>query len=166
MKKSTIIIIVVAIVAVLIIGTIGVVGGFFIVKSIINNKKEPITVTEFRAKMSQEGLNVQTEYSYEMGVISKRVAKDYNSNYKIEFYKLSDVANATILYNSRKQLIESTEGWVSSKTSTETKNVSKYAVTAGGKYMVVSRVGDTVIYVNADSKYKDKIKDILKAINY
>ena len=33
-----------------------------------------------------------------------------------------------------------------------------------GKYMVVSRIDNTVIYVNVNDNYKDTVKDILKEL--
>ena len=46
------------------------------------------------------------------------------------------------------------------------KNYSKYTLQSDNKYMVVSRIEDTVVYVKVDSKYKDQIKDLLKEIGY
>ena len=52
------------------------------------------------------------------------------------------------------------------ETNVELKNYSKYTLLSSGKYMVVSRINNTVIYVNADANYKDNIKNILDELGY
>jgi len=45
-------------------------------------------------------------------------------------------------------------------------NNSKYTLKTNGEYKVVSRIEDTVIYVDVDEKYEDDVKEILKEIGY
>ena len=46
------------------------------------------------------------------------------------------------------------------------KNYSKYTLEANGKYSVVSKINNTILYVNVDSQYKDTVKDIIDEIGY
>lgn len=51
---------------------------------------------------------------------------------------------------------------------TEYAEVAKniYLALDGEKYQVVSRIDNTVIYVDADEAYKDDVKDFLKQLGY
>ena len=45
-------------------------------------------------------------------------------------------------------------------------NSEKYSLKTGGRYMVISRIENTVVYVNASDTYKKEIDETLKEINY
>lgn len=42
----------------------------------------------------------------------------------------------------------------------------KYTLSSNNKYMVVSRIANTVIFVNVGSQYKDTIQKLLKEFDY
>lgn len=94
------------------------------------------------------------------------IAMNDKGEYQIEFYKMSDKENATMFYEHNKSVFESSKSSSSAQTNNDMKNYSKYTLQSNDKYMVISRVEDTVVYVKVDSKYKDNIKDILKEIKY
>ena len=52
------------------------------------------------------------------------------------------------------------------QTNINGKNYSKYTLSSDGKYMIVSRINNTVVYLDVDSSYKDEIKTILNELGY
>ena len=160
MKKS----IIIPLIAVAIIVTI--VGIIFIN---LNKEKTSITASDFYTTMSQKEYNVQdssnqfSEYNY---VKQAYIAVSKNNSYQIEFYELEDDSYATQFYNNIKSIFESSKGTNSVESNVELKNYSKYTLSSNGKYMIVSRIDNTVIYVNVDNNYKDAVNSLLKDLGY
>jgi len=98
-----------------------------------------------------------SQYSY---VDQVYIAGDNNYNYQIEFYELSDESNAIGFYNNNAANFQARKGKSAAQTNINGKNFSKYTLSSEGKYMVVSRIDNTVIYIDVDSSYKDEVKSI------
>lgn len=160
MKKPVII----AIIAVVIV--VAIVGVIFIN---LNKEKTSITASDFYTIMSQKGYVVQdsssqfSDYNY---VKNSYIADSKDYSYQIEFYELVDDSYATSFYNNNKSIFESLKGNVSAETSVGLKNYSKYTLSSNGKYMVVSRINNTVIYVDVDDSYKDTVNSLLSELGY
>ena len=162
MKKSLIIII-----AVIILVIIG--GGIGIILNNLNRDKTSITATSFKNHMEDKGYiltdaNSQfEEYDY-IKQVYIAVSNDYG--FQIEFYELTDDSYAMNFYNNNKSIFESSKGSDATQTKVGLKNYSKYTLSSNEKYSVVSRIDNTVIYVNVDENYKDTVKDILDELGY
>lgn len=158
MKKGVIIAIVIAVIIVALIA-----GVFFA----LNKEKIPMTTESFKNTMEKKGFTVQSakeqfaEYEY-----VKEATIASNGDYQLEFYELSDVNNAVKFYNNNKSIFEQSKGTVSSNTSVNLKNSSKYTQSSSEKYMVVSRIENTVIYVDVEDSYKETVKTLLDEIGY
>lgn len=156
MKKTVII----AIIAVVIIGVVFV---------NFNKEKTSITSSDFYSIMTQKGYSVQDassqflDYNYVKQVYIA-TTKDYS--YQIEFYELLNDSYATSFFNSSKSIFASSKGNASAETSVGLKNYSEYTLSSNGKYMLVSRIDNTVVYVNVDNKYKDTVKTVLNELGY
>lgn len=135
----------------------------------LNKEKTSITASSFYTTMSQKEYSVQdatsqfSDYDYVQQVY---IAASNDYSYQIEFYELSDDSYATSFYNNNKSIFESSKGNASAETSVSLKNYSKYTLSSSGKYSVVSRIDNTVIYVNVDDKYKDTVKAVLDELGY
>lgn len=70
------------------------------------------------------------------------------------------------MYESNRYVFKNSKGNITSETSVSLKNYSKYTLSSNGKYKVISRIGNTLLYLNVDSTYENTIKDILKQIGY
>lgn len=165
MKKSLIIIIVICVIALIMIAGI---GGYFLIK-VLNQEKNPMTVDAFKSLIRDKGYTIIdakeqfNEYDY---IEDAYVAILDDGEYQIEFYKMSNEESAIMFYNNNKSIFESSISSSSAQTNNEMKNYSKYTLQSNNKYMAISRIEDTVIYVKVDIKYKDKIKDLLNEIGY
>jgi hypothetical protein len=159
--------VIIAIIAVVIV--VAIAGMIFVNLNKLNKEKISITASSFYTTMSQKGYSVQDASSQFSGYnyvkqVYIAVSEDYS--YQIEFYELLDDSYATSFYNNNKSIFESSKGNASTETSASLKNYAKYTLTSNGKYMVVSRIDNTVIYVDIDDNYKENVKDILNEIGY
>lgn len=135
----------------------------------LNKEKPSITASSFYTTMSQKGYSVedatnQVEGDNVVKQIYVAVSEDYS--YQIEFWEFLDDSYATSFYNENKAIFESSKGNVSAETSVGFKNYSKYTLSSNGKYMVVSRIDNTAIYVDVDDNCKDTVKAILNELGY
>lgn len=131
--------------------------------------KEAIDADKFKEKMrdndyyvvnSKEQFN---EYDY---IIDSYIAINSDKTYQIEFYKLLDIDNSLAFYNYNKDIFDASRTSNSTYTDINLSNNNKYTLSTEDSYKVLSRIDDTVIYVNTDIKYKDEINSILKNLGY
>ena len=133
--------------------------------------KTAITAQEF--KITLEGkeytvINLTNEVEdkiYDYNYIKEAyIAK--KDNYQIEFYEIIDEDYAKAFFDKNKRIFEQTKENSSIEMSNTLTNSEKYSLKTGGKYMVISRIENTVVYVNTFDTYKSEIDGILKEINY
>lgn len=143
--------------------TIGVVFALF------NKSKVPLTAEQFKSTMEEKGYVVTdataqfSEYDYVKKIF---VAEAANADYQVEFYELADESYAANFYANNKAIFESSKGNVSGETSVNMKNHSKYTLSSNDKYQVVSRIDNTVVFLNVDGSHKEAVKDLLKQLGY
>ena len=129
--------------------------------------KESISPSEFKSTMESldyevhDATNQFSNYDY-----VKQVYIALNDDYQIEFYELSDEEKAEGFYKTNKSIFEGEKESGYSQFNSSMGNYSKYTLKTGGKYKVVSRIDNTVIYLNIDEEYKDKVKGILEELGY
>jgi hypothetical protein len=165
MKKSVIILIVSLSIAALLIGV-----GIAMLFINLNKEKTPISAERFTSSMTQKGYVVQSSkqqfaaYDY---IKKSYIAAPQDLSYKMEFYELTDEEYANAFYENNKSIFENSKGGVvTSSLNLNGKNWSKYALSADGKYKVVSRVDNTAIYLNVDNDYKDIANKLLDEFGY
>ena len=160
MKKVLIIILI--IIAVIVIGV-----GVLIAS--LNKEKVAITADTFKSTMEAKGYivsDVTSQFAQYGNYITKAYVAQNGTDYQIEFYELSNLDNATNFYNANKTKFESQKGNASSSYNASMKNYSTYSVTTNGKYKFVSRVDNTVVYVDVDTTYQNDVKSIIKELGY
>lgn len=131
--------------------------------------KTALNYENFKSKMEEKNFVIQdaTSQMSDYNYINKvYIAIDSSNSYQIEFYELLDSDYASGFYNNNKNIFEQNKSSSAIETSISSGNNAKYTLTTNGKYKVVSRIDNTVIYVNADDTYKTEIKDILKELGY
>ena len=144
--KNKVLYIIIGVVLVLILGGVAKVLS-------LNTEKESMTASGFKTMMEGKGFTVSdaTSQFAEFDYIKQAyvaVSSDYS--YKIEFYELSNDEYATGFYNNNKEIFKSSKDNASIETSVALKNYAKYNLTTGKQYKVVSRIDNTVIYLNVD----------------
>ena len=159
MKKALIII---GIIAVVIVGIV------LVVFSFLNKEKTPITADTFNTTMESKGY-VMTDTTSQFSQYGSLMTKSYaaqKSGYQIEFYELSNEENAISMYNTNKTKFESQKTNASTSSTVSMNNYATYSLTTNGKYKYVSRIDNTLVYIDVDETYKDTVKDIMKEIGY
>ena len=164
MKKSMIIgiIVISAIVLILI-----AVGGVVFTK--LNKEKPSIDAQTFKTIMEEKGYQLAdaksqfSEYDY---IEKVYLAADSKFSYQIEFYQLVDNDYANQFYITNMTKFENAKSSSSIETTVNGKNYSKYTLLSNGKYMVISAINNTAIYVNVDESHKEEVDNILNELGY
>lgn len=148
---------------------VALIGIFVALFSTLNKEKASMSADTFNNTMVTKGY-VMTDTTSQFEQYGNYMTKSYaaqKSGYQIEFYELSSVENAISMYNTNQQKFESQKSNdLSTSTTVNLKNYSTYSLTTNGKYKYLSRIDNTLIYVDVDETYKDTVKDIMKEIGY
>lgn len=133
------------------------------------SKREAIDEDEFQKIMAEENftvVNVEEQFE-EFGYFEEAyVALEKDGNYQLEFYELENEDYTISFYNHNKELFEESKSGTVSETYINLANYNKYTLTVGDYYKVISRIDDTVIYLNVDKQYKDEVNNILEKLGY
>ncbi len=129
--------------------------------------KKALTTDEFIRIMNEKEYKIEDiTKKYEDEPKLKKVIIASNNNYQIEFYEVDSVENTKSLFNINKQTIENKSNIKKSTLSTNYGNYSYYAQTSDNKYSVITRISNTLIYLNVDEKYKKETKELIKELGY
>lgn len=167
MKKPVIIAIIIAVILIAIIG-----GVFF-----INSKKEkeneqqkePITAIDFKSFMENKEhfvVDAKNQFLGNDNIKQVYIATNNSYSYKIEFYELIDNDYSVRFYDHNKSIFETSKTDSDTETNEDIENSSKYTLLSNNAYKIVSRKGNTVIYVDTSPDFKDIINNILNEIGY
>ena len=159
MKKALIII---GIIVVILVGIV------LIVFNTLNKEKTPISASTFNTTMEGKGYEM-TDTTSQFAQYENYMSESYVAQkigYQIEFYELTNEENAISMYNANKTKFESQKTNASASTTASMNNYSTYSLTTNGKYKYLSRIDNTLVYVDVDESYKDVVKDIMKEIGY
>ena len=146
----------------------GIIVGVVIINKNLN--KQPITAGDFKDIMEDKDFEIIDAIDqvddYDNGIKKAYIALEEDYDYQIEFYKLDEEDDAIDFYKNNKEIFEDSKGSSSVETKVSMGNNSKYTLKTNDEYKVVSRIEDTVIYLNVDDKYEDEVKEILKEMGY
>lgn len=131
-------------------------------------KKDPISADDFTEAMEDEDFIVEDctdQFEGEDGVDKVLVAG--TDDYQIEFFEVDTVEQAKDAYAQNKASFEEEYGGTgASKSEVNIANYSKFVMTTGEHYCVISRIDNTFVYLKVDPEYKDEVKDLLESIGY
>lgn len=156
--------------ALIIIGIIVVVlvGIGLITFNALNKEKTPISADTFNTTMESKGY-VMTDTTSQFAQYPNYMAESYvaqKTGYQIEFYELTSEENAISMYNTNKTKFESQKTNTSASATASMNNYATYSLTTNVKYKYLSRINNTLVYIDVDESYKDIVKDIIKEIGY
>ena len=132
-----------------------------------DQNKKPLTSDEFTSIMEghdyivSDIANQVSEYDY---VTEAYIAS--TNNFQIEFYIFSTDDHALNFYDINKNNFGDYEDLTSTTTEVNIGNCSRYSLTTSSNYMYVSRMGNTVIYIDVLNTYQDNVKSILSELGY
>ncbi len=131
--------------------------------------KTAISAEDFKTKLEDKGYSIQdasNQFNDDTQVQKVYLAIDSDSKYQIEFYEFDNEENATEFFNLNKHNFENTKTVTVYEASSSVGNHSKYTLISNNKYKVVSRIGNTAIYLDVDDSYKEDVKKLLKELDY
>lgn len=134
--------------------------------------KEKVAVEPeaFISAMEGAGAQVsdQTETMAEVSSATSVQVAYMEDQYQIEYYEFEEAADASYLYSASVEQLETAAETASgvAKTNVSTDSYGKYTISMNGNYIVVSRIGNTVMYATAAGDYKDTVKELLEQMGY
>ena len=134
----------------------------------LNKEKTPISASAFNTTMESKGYvvaNTTSQFTQYPNYVSESYAAQ-KAGYQIEFYELTSEENAINMYNVNKEIFESQKTNISASTTASMNNYARYSLTTDVKYKYLSRIDNTLVYIDVDESYKDIVKDIMKEIGY
>ena len=130
-----------------------------------NCAKKALSEEEFISRLSANGFELEKiELADKTNLSHVLIAR--KDDYQFEFGVADDIDKANYLFNSQKRIIEDNKGNVNTVSSKSMRNYSKYSQTSNGMYRVVSRIDNTMLYVEASDSRKKEIDGFLKTIDY
>lgn len=129
--------------------------------------KDKITYSDFEKLFNEEySVMSVTDKVNSEDVISAYVALKNNNEYQIEFYLIENEIDTKVIYESNYNNVIKNKNDNSVIKEKEGYNYIKFTMYDLDNYYVISRVENTLIYVNASAQYKDEIEYLLKKIDY
>lgn len=132
-------------------------------------KKKAITVDEYKDIMSSKLFvvnNAKNNIDEKSSIKDIYVAANTKERYQIEFYVLNSVDSAKEFFSNNKTRFGKQVGKNKVETKSKKGNFEKYTVTSLGQYRLVSRIDNTVIYLDIGESNKKKVDEILKELGY
>ena len=143
--------------------------GVFALFLFLNREKESMSGSEFKSFMEKNNyvvIDTKSQFSNYDYIVKSYLATKSDYSFKIEFYELSDDTYAINFYNNNMKIFEQENKDNYAKINVSLKNYSKYTLSTDKKFKVVSRIDNTVAFVNVDNKYKDEVNKLLKDMGY
>ena len=107
----------------------------------------------------------KSQYLSHNEIIRSYVAAPSDLSYQIEFLELDSDSSAKNMFASNQRIFQDTSS-TKVETNVSISNYSKYTLEVNGKYKVISRIDKTLVYVDADIKYKDDVNKLLDELGY
>lgn len=133
------------------------------------SRKTALTVDAFYNLMEENGYEAAyitdqyTEYDQLTGVC---VAMQIYGEYQIEFYETDTDDTAKNLYANNQRILEDNTSIAYSRTVVNGVNSNAFKMTSNGQYYVLSRIDNTMIYIEAPEECKGEINGVLKTLGY
>ena len=142
---------------------------FALLLTACGNSKKALTSIEFKNIMENENFSIIDAIDQFNGFTEMKeayIALEENKNYQIEFYVMDSDDNAVKLYEYNKESFEASKGSMSAYTNFDLKNTNRYTLNTNGEFKLLSRIDNTMIYLDVNSEYKDEVMNILKKLGY
>lgn len=131
--------------------------------------KKPITTEDFVKEANNKNyrvVNAIEQYGRYEEIEEATIARSKDNNYQIEFYVLNSSKSAAAMFDSNKELFEQDSSIIKSRFTSNINNYSVYKLLSNNKFRYLCRVDSTLLYINADDKYKKELEEFIKNIGY
>lgn len=124
-------------------------------------------LSEFKEKMENNDfvvVDASGQFANQEHVEGVYIAQ--KTGYQIEFFDLNSSENATKVFNGNKSIFDQDKSALSTSSSINLSNFSSYTLKTGGKFKYISKIDDTMLYLNVDEEYEEEVKLILEGLGY
>jgi uncharacterized lipoprotein YehR (DUF1307 family) len=130
-------------------------------------EKTALTSDQFKSDMEGKGYEVQDATGqFEASTGVQKVYIALKNSHQIEFYQMENDDQAAQAYEGNKATFESQKGSSATESDVNVKNSSKYTLKSDGRYKVISRIGNTFIYVDVEDGVKEDVDQVLDELGY
>lgn len=122
----------------------------------------------FRAAAEAKGYEIQDvtdRFDPEVGVSKCYYVRIPEENFELAFYAVETQKQAKAKCDQNKKKFENFAGGATGETTGSGNNV-KYSLTAEGRYMVNSSIGNTFIYADVPEEKAEDVKAVLNELGY
>lgn len=181
-EKKKIKIVINIIVIILILGLLGVLYNSGIKLKKANNEideikglnKNAITAEKFKSAIMTKDftINVLQDAFSEEAIKKDGIKKGYltkkleDEEYRINFFELEDENSEEYMFYKEINIIRSEDNGELKETIEKSMNHTKYTALTNGKYEVISRIGNTIIWGTIDADKKQILVDLLNELGY
>lgn len=143
---------------------------FFTVVSLSRDKeKSSINPVEFKQILETKSYtitDVKNQFSNYDFITDAYLASTSDYSYQIEYYQFTDNKNAINFYNTNKSAFYEMYKNIVFEKFEEKDSYSKCILKTNDYYLVISRIANTLIYIDVPIEYLDDIDSLLKEIGY
>ena len=141
---------------------------------ITGSDKKAITAEEFKNVISAKKftINVPRDVLTEEAIKAAGIEKGYitreieDQEYRINFFDMKDNNSQKYFYYDAINTIRVEDNGNIKETLEKSMNHTKYTALTNGKYIVVSRIGNTLIWGTINEDKKQKLIDLLNEFGY
>ena len=136
--------------------------------------KEALSAAGFADLLEQAGYYVSLEdlsddfYAQQemQGMIYYAVADEPDGKFSIEFVVFETPEQARAIFDEGIAEMNSRSGAWFGRIESNAANYNIYRGTNNSRYYVISRIGDTMLYVDTEDEHRDAVNEILETLGY
>lgn len=144
------------------------------ISKITGSDKKAITAEEFKNIISEKNFTINVpkdvyadefieQANIENGYLTKEIEDE---EYRINFFEFKDENSELYLYYKEIYTTRSGSNGNIKETIEKSMNHTRYTAITNGKYVVLSRIGNTLIWGTIKADEKQKLIDLLNEIGY
>ena len=139
---------------------------FSVILTACGTPRDPMDVNVFREVMEAEGYEVvdvsATPHYIDQNAYHHLAAS--TENYAFVFGEFIEERYAVNAFNNLRTNIESNRGATAAHRSVSLPSYGIFEQTSGGEFSYVYRVGNTLLYVTADSSNRERVRELIDKI--
>ena len=144
---------------------LGIILSFIVLFTMTGCGKKALSSNEFMSEAIKYGLKVNPTISYANDDAEVTTATSKN-DWEIEFYNCENYRASLRIFNAFEDKIDNAHNTGSSITHIDLFNYKKCTYTSSESYIVASKIGNTVVYVETNADNKKDVQEFLKTIDY
>ena len=144
------------------------------ISKITGSDKKAITAEEFKNIISEKNFTINVpqdamnaEAIKKAGIETGYLTKEIEGvEYRVNYFEFKDENSEQYLYYDAINTIRAEDNGEIKETLEKSMNHTKYTAITNGKYIVVSRIGNTLIWGTINVDEKQKLIDLLNEMGY